>query len=988
MTKARVCGWYFTLIGFLLTAGWWTCTARAVERPNIVLIVIDDLGYGDLGCYGNAVHKTPHVDRLATEGMRLTDFHTNGPVCSPTRVALLTGRYQQRSGIESAIGFTREIGMPLSERTIAERLDRVGYTSGVFGKWHVGHVAQFGPNLQGFEESWCSNNSPDYHTHVSRVGELDWFHNHEPSEEPGYLTDLVTRHTCDFIQRHRSEPFFAFVSHIAVHFPFQGPEDPPHRMPGKIWHDVKYGPLPSDEYKRAYRDMLEAVDRSVGEVVTTLEQLGIRDRTLIVVTSDNGAYSWVGNNGPFRGQKGDLFEGGHRVPAIFNWPGRIRSGTTSDQTAMTMDILPTLLAVAGIDERADPPLDGIDLSPMLFEGKPLEPRKLFWRFRQAHAVRQGALKYVAQDGKRYLFDLERDPSERDNLIDRCTAEAQAMQVAYRSWLARLSTTKEASVADTPWIDLGDEGKVLYVGARMQTPAADGQPRFLTLATTGGAIRASAGVNETGHYSLWLYDHAVVGDICEPGSDVMLVLKIMGHSRQPDQVHLKVLTSATDLPEREPTQWTLSNGGGSSDADLARIVIVPPEAVNAVNGVRVARTWDGLQRAGEVETTVAEASIPEPMDLSPPHPVENPDSALMLDLSTVETDPSRIDFAALPRVPSEHVVVSDVRARNGVNQHNYLVHHRDRYWAMWSDGPGVEDQVGQRVKFATSPEGLEWSRPQFLAPVPPGSGPDSPHYGTRTLEGMRWISRGFWQRGDELYALASLDEAAGFFGPSLELHAFRLEPDGTSWEDAGVIADNTINNFPPKRLPTGEWMMSRRPHNYRETGVHFLVGGVTAIDDWRSFPVLGSSSELAAEEPLWWVLPDGNMMALFRDNRGSKRIYRSFSTDNGRTWSRPVRTNFPDATSKMHGLRLRDGRYVLVSNSNPARRDPLTLAVSDDGMVFTDLLYLVGGRHVDYPYVMQHEDYLLVAFAGGKQTVEVLKIPLEAVDAMVGERSGP
>ena len=173
-------------------------------------------------------------------------------------------------------------------------------------------------------------------------------------------------------------------------------------------------------------------------------------------------------------------------------------------------------------------------------------------------------------------------------------------------------------------------------------------------------------------------------------------------------------------------------------------------------------------------------------------------------------------------------------------------------------------------------------------------------------------------------------------------------------------------------------MSRRPYDYKQKGVSFLVGGMDAVDEWTSWPVLGSSSELSAEEPFWWVLPDDNLMALFRDNRRSGYLYRSFSVDNGRTWSTPVRTNFPDATSKLNGLQLRDGRYVLVSNANPEKRDPLTIAISEDGMVFDKLGYLVGGRRVDYPHVIEHGSFLYVAFSGGKQTVEVLRIPVEAL----------
>jgi hypothetical protein len=376
------------------------------------------------------------------------------------------------------------------------------------------------------------------------------------------------------------------------------------------------------------------------------------------------------------------------------------------------------------------------------------------------------------------------------------------------------------------------------------------------------------------------------------------------------------------------------------------------------------------------------------ELPLPHPVNQPTSPVMLRGDWVPADPHRIDFHRLPYLPSQRTVVSDVRAtktpqpgldkqRGGVNQHNYLVHHDGRFWVMWSDGPGIEDRVGQRVKFATSADGAIWSEPRFLTPSPPDSGPDSPHYGTRTNQGLRWISRGFWPRDGELYALASLDEAAGFFGPSLALHAFRLTSGG-DWEDMGVIVDNAINNFPPKPLPGGEWMMSRRTHDYKTTGVQFLVGGVERIDQWQSFPVLGSNSELAAEEPLWWTLPEGQLVSLFRDNRRSGFLYRAFSTDQGRTWSRPVCTNFPDATSKLHGLRLSDGRYVLVSNANPKKRDPLTLALSEDGLVFDRLGVLVGGRHVDYPHVIEHDGQLLVAFAGGKQTVEVLTLPVSAL----------
>ena len=244
--------------------------------------------------------------------------------------------------------------------------------------------------------------------------------------------------------------------------------------------------------------------------------------------------------------------------------------------------------------------------------------------------------------------------------------------------------------------------------------------------------------------------------------------------------------------------------------------------------------------------------------SPPHPVKNPQSPLMLTGDWIPKDARSIDFAKLPRVRSQHAIVSDRRGEGvekAVCQHNYLAHHDGRYWAMWSDGPGREDRVGQRVNFANSADGLVWTRPKYLTPEPPGSGPGTKYYATRTAKGFRWISRGFWQREGELLALAALDEAGKFFGPSLELRAFRWNGKAAAWDDIGVVFDNAINNFPPKRLPTGTWMMSRRTHDYRETVVHFLVGGDKSLNQWESFPVLSSNDGLAAEEPYWWVLPD-------------------------------------------------------------------------------------------------------------------------------------
>jgi hypothetical protein len=361
----------------------------------------------------------------------------------------------------------------------------------------------------------------------------------------------------------------------------------------------------------------------------------------------------------------------------------------------------------------------------------------------------------------------------------------------------------------------------------------------------------------------------------------------------------------------------------------------------------------------------------------PNPISNSNSPLMLAGDWVPKNTHEIDFSTLPHIPSQRAVVSDVEVDNGVNEHNYLVFYSGKYWIMWSDGPGVEDRVGQVVKYATSEDGLNWSEPMMLTSYPPHSGPQSPYYNTRTVKGFRWIARGFWVRKGKLLALASLDEAGKYFGHSLELRAFRWEPKSKIWRDIGVVSDNTINNFPPKKLPSGKWMMSRRKSNYKKEGTEFLIGGTEAINQWKSYQVPGTHRKgFDAEEPFWWTLPDGNLESLYRDNNGSGYLFRSFSTDNGRTWSKPVKTNFPDATSKLNGVRLDDGRYVLVSDPNPDRRIPLALSLSSDGMVFTKMGYLAGRKEpAEYPFVMQHNDYLFVAYNVNKQQIVVLKISI-------------
>ncbi len=360
--------------------------------------------------------------------------------------------------------------------------------------------------------------------------------------------------------------------------------------------------------------------------------------------------------------------------------------------------------------------------------------------------------------------------------------------------------------------------------------------------------------------------------------------------------------------------------------------------------------------------------------------QEPDDSLMLAGDWLPEDPHQINYGKLPRVTARHAFISDVRDQAGtrVHQHAYLAHFDGRFWAMWSDGPGLpkpgatpeqhrnivpgHDRPGTRNSFATSKDGLLWTKPADLTGPP-------------RIEAYGWIARGLWKRDGELLALASHFNAPGYAGLGLSLEAFLW--DGTKWVAKGTVLDDSMNNFPPKRLPSGEWMMTRRDH-LRQVSV--MIGGTKAFDDWRINPLAAYDGDGRPEEPYWYILPDDQtIVGLIRDNGGSKFLLRTFSRDNGRTWSQIRRTNFPDATSKFFVHRTSRGYYVMVSNSNPRKRDPLTLAISQDGLVFTKLFWLIGGRHIDYPHIIEHDDHLLIAFSGAKQTMEVMKVSLDELE---------
>ncbi len=415
-------------------------SGATAERPNIILIMADDLGYGDIGCYGSKKIRTPNIDALAGGGLKFRDYHSNCPVCSPTRAALLTGRYQQRCGIEGVVTAARHrhTGMALEEVTFAEVLKRHGYATGIFGKWHIGYDVEFNPARQGFDEfiGYVSGNV-DYHSHIDQADFDDWWKNSEKVPEEGYSTDLITKHGVDFIERHKDGPFCLYLPHEAPHYPYQGRKDPPERLSG----GRKGKKAKGEEIARAYKEMVEVMDEGIGRIVGTVRRLGLERKTFIFFCSDNGA-TRNGSNGVLAGYKGSLWEGGHRVPAVACWPGRIRAGTTTHQTVLGMDLFATMMSIAGAKLPVDLKLDGVDLLPMLTEGAKLPERMLFWRYRKEKAARKGPWKLLVQGNQSKLYNLEEDLGEKENLAIAKPQMLKALEDELAAWEQEVSAGVE------------------------------------------------------------------------------------------------------------------------------------------------------------------------------------------------------------------------------------------------------------------------------------------------------------------------------------------------------------------------------------------------------------------------------------------------------------------------------------------------------------------------------------------------------------------
>lgn len=415
---------------FLLSAGGLVLsgTARAVERPNIVLFLADDLGGADVGCYGARDIRTPRIDSLARDGVRFTQCYSNGPVCTPTRAALLSGRYQQRFGLEWALTLQdRGYGLSPEHPTLARRLKEAGYRTALFGKWHLGREPEYRPNRHGFDESFgILGGNADMYSHRNMNGEPDLYENGEPVEKEGYLTDLIADRSVDFVRRNARDRFFLYVAFNAVHWPFQAPN---------LAKDVRTRATWFDGSRADYARMTESMDQAVGRVLAELDRHGLRDNTLVIFTNDNGGER-LSNNAPFFHRKGSLWEGGIRVPGLVRWPTRVPGGKTSDQPTMSMDFAATVLSAAGVQPRA-PLLDGVDLLPVLTGSKPPVERSFFWRIerndRKQKAARMGNWKYVRDGDIELLFDVARDPGERTDMGYREPETLARLRGALADW---------------------------------------------------------------------------------------------------------------------------------------------------------------------------------------------------------------------------------------------------------------------------------------------------------------------------------------------------------------------------------------------------------------------------------------------------------------------------------------------------------------------------------------------------------------------------
>jgi len=406
----------------------------ASSQPNMIFIMADDLGYADLSCYGRRDFATPNIDRLAAGGMKFMQAYANSAVCSATRTALMTGRYQYRLpvGLEEPLGGTRpSIGLSPDHPTLPSLLRKAGYGTTLVGKWHLGLLPNFGPLKSGYDHFWgFRGGGVDYYTHKGMSGEKDLWDQDTPIHQTGYLTNLLGDRGVSVIKDYARarRPFFLSLHFNAPHWPWEAPGDEAESQRIKTLRHYDGGSL------KTYARMVTQMDLQVGRVMETLQTSGIDKNTIVIFTSDNGGERFS-DTWPFSGRKTELLEGGLRIPAILRWPDRIPPKSTTEQVAITMDWLPTLLAAAAAEPDHSYPSDGMNLLPVLPRNSPLVTRKLFWRFKanMQRAVRDGDMKWLKIRENTFLFNVAADPRERANLKDREPEVYRKLVADYEAW---------------------------------------------------------------------------------------------------------------------------------------------------------------------------------------------------------------------------------------------------------------------------------------------------------------------------------------------------------------------------------------------------------------------------------------------------------------------------------------------------------------------------------------------------------------------------
>jgi arylsulfatase A-like enzyme len=413
----------------------------AARRPNIVFIMADDLGYADVSCYGRRDYRTPAIDKLAGQGLRFLHAYANSAVCSATRTALMTGRYQNRLpvGLEEPLG-QRAVGLPPEHPTLPSILRKAGYKTALIGKWHLGALPNYGPQQSGYDHFWgLRGGGLDYFTHKA-FGRADLWDDGRAVTEEGYLTDLLGNKAIESLEgfSRQQQPFFLSLHFNAPHWPWEGPDD----MAEALRLDKSGKPAAIFDYDggsaKIFAAMVTRMDYQIGRVLRRLEELGMAKDTIVIFTSDNGGERFS-DTWPFSGRKTELLEGGLRIPAIIRWPGVVAPGQSSDQTMITMDWLPTLLAAAGTSADPAYPPDGENLLPVLRNPRRIHERTLAWRYLNLNqeACRKGDWKYLKILDNRFLFNVVEDPLERANLKDRMPAKFAELVAAFRQWDAQM-----------------------------------------------------------------------------------------------------------------------------------------------------------------------------------------------------------------------------------------------------------------------------------------------------------------------------------------------------------------------------------------------------------------------------------------------------------------------------------------------------------------------------------------------------------------------